>query len=446
MLNSLRAGWKRECLLSAATNRDGLYFIVLGCLVFVLLSLALETSNPLSSIDFRVPYYGTRCLLKNCDPYNVSQVLRSYEEDGGARDLELGFHSIPFMYMPSLFSVTIPLAILPFGLAQTIWNLLLYGGLIVASFSIWFVASQYAPTMSGCLIGFMLANSECLAMVGNPAGVAISLGIVAVLCFLNERFAPLGVVCLAIALIIKAHDIGFVWLYFLLASRTYRKQALQTLAIASAVSLPAFLWVSHTSPQWLEELYATLKMSAVHGGPNDPGPASSGAHGLGMMVNLQTALSFFRDDPRFYNPLTYVVCCGLLVVWALCVLRTRPTQETAWLALAAVSALTMLPIYHRQYDTKLLLLTIPACAKLWAEGGPTGKFALLITSAALVINGDIPWTILFLMLHALDIPLTDLNRQIEVAVQLLPAPLILLSVSVFYLFVFVRRSHQFETP
>jgi hypothetical protein len=418
--------------------------MVLGCLVFVLVGSALEKSHSLSPVDFRVPYYSSRCLLKNCDPYNEGEVLQRYEADGGARDLEPGFRSIPFMYMPSFFSITAPLAILPVRSAQVIWNLLIYGGLIIASFLTWFVAAEYAPIISGCLIGFMLANSELLAMVGNPAGVAISLCVVAVICFLGDRLAPLGIACLAFALLIKPHDAGFVWLYFLLAGGTYRKRALQTLLVASIVSLPAFLWVTHTSPNWLGELHTTLKMAAVHGGPNDPGPISSGAHRLGMMVNLQTALSFFRDDPRFYNPVTYVVCCGLLGVWAFCVVRTRPTHERAWLAIAAVSALTMLPIYHRQYDTKLLLLTVPACAKLWAEGGQTGKLAILITSAGFVINGDIPWATLFFMLDILPIPRSDLTRQIEVAGQLLPAPLILLAVGIFYLSVFVRRSHQIE--
>lgn len=444
IVNTLRGGWNKERPFSSKTSRDGLYFMALGCVIFILLGWALENNSNLSPIDFRTPYYGARCLLRNGDPYNESDVLRIYEADGGARDLEPGFRSIPFMYMPPFFSIILPFAVLPFGLAQAIWNLLIYGGLILVSFLIWSVASKSAPTMSGCLIGFMLASSECLAMVGNPAGVAISLTIVAVLCFLNERFTALGVACLGLALVIKPHDIGFVWLYFLLASGAYRKRALQSLVVVLIVSAPAFLWVSHASPHWLGELYTTLKASAVHGGPNDPGPTSSGAHGLGMMVNLQTALSFFRDDPHFFNPLTYAVCGGLLAVWAFFVLRSRPTRERAWLALASVSALTMLPIYHRQYDTKLLLLMIPACAMLWAEGGRTGKLALLITGAAFLINGDILWVSFFLMLRLFHIPPTDLNRQIIVAAQLLPVPLILLLAGAFYLFVFVRRSQEVE--
>jgi len=32
----------------------------------------------------------------------------------------------------------------------------------------------------------------------------------------------------------------------------------------------------------------------------------------------------------------------------------------------------MLVTYHRPFDAKLLLLAVPACAMLWAEGGRIG--------------------------------------------------------------------------
>ena len=32
-----------------------------------------------------------------------------------------------------------------------------------------------------------------------------------------------------------------------------------------------------------------------------------GAHTLGMVISLQTVVSLFRDDPRLYNPATYLI-------------------------------------------------------------------------------------------------------------------------------------------
>jgi hypothetical protein len=99
----------------------------------------------------------------------------------------------------------------------------------------------------------------------------------------------------------------------------------------------------------------------------------------------------------------------------------------------------MLPIYHHLYDAKLLLLTVPACAMLWAEGGLIGRFALLLNTAALVLTGELSWGILLVILSHLHLPTTGLPGQMLIAVQVFPAPLILLGLGIFYLWVYARR-------
>jgi hypothetical protein len=158
-----------------------------------------------------------------------------------------------------------------------------------------------------------------------------------------------------------------------------------------------------------------------------------------MVVNLQAVISIFRDDPRVYNPISYLVCAPLLVAWAIYTLRHRPTPKTASLALAAIAALSMLPIYHREYDTKLLLLTVPACAILWAEGGRIGRLALLVNSAGFVLTGDLPNAAFLGFLHFLHLPTTGLSGQVLIAAQVFPAPLMLLVMGIFYLWAYARR-------
>lgn len=165
-----------------------------------------------------------------------------------------------------------------------------------------------------------------------------------------------------------------------------------------------------------------------------------GGHGLAMVISLQSILSVFRDDPRFYNLGSYLACAPLLLAWALITLRTRATPARAWLALASIAALSLLPVYHRQYDAKLLLLTVPACVMLWVEGGVTGWLALLLTTAGFVLTGDLTWAILLGLISHLHLPATRLSGQILTAVQVFPAPLILLIVGVFYLWVYARKS------
>jgi hypothetical protein len=116
---------------------------------------------------------------------------------------------------------------------------------------------------------------------------------------------------------VKPHDAGLVWLYFLFAGGVYRKRALQTLLATVVLGLPSLVWVWYTAPQWMMrmelELYRRSRRTAASA---DPGPASLGSHGLNMVVSLQAAISVFRDDPRIYNPVSYMVCAPLLLAWA----------------------------------------------------------------------------------------------------------------------------------
>jgi hypothetical protein len=189
----------------------------------------------------------------------------------------------------------------------------------------------------------------------------------------------------------------------------------------------------------MQEWHSNLAAFSAHGGINDPGPASTGVHGLDMLVSLQTAISVFRDDPRFYNPASYLVCAPLVIAWGLVTLRSRPSTRRHWLALAAIAALSMLPVYHRQVDARLLLLTVPACAMLWTEGGRIGRLALVVTTAGFVLTGDIPWTIFFGLIGKLHLPANALTGKMLMAVQIFPVPLILLAMGIFYLWVYVRR-------
>ena len=421
---------------------DGLYLLLLGSVIFVLLGVIVESSAVVTTVDYKVVYYSARCLIQHIDPYQENEVLRIYQAESADRPLEsekVRQIVSRYMYLPTAFAVTVPFALLPWGPAHILWLTLTIGSVIVASFLIWNVGADFAPIVSGILIGFFLANSEVLVVLCNPAGIAVSLCVVAVWCFIRERFVPAGILCLAVSLVVKPQDAGLVWLYFLLAGGVYRRRALQTLVATLALGLPGILWVWSVAPNWLQEWRSNILAFSVHGGINDPGPASTGGHGLGMLVNLQAVLSVFRDDPHFYNPVSYLICVPLLLLWLIVTLRSRPTPAKAWIGLAAIAALSMLPVYHHLYDSKILLLTVPACAMLWAEGGLIGWLALLVNTAGFALNGDVTWAIVLGLIGRLQMPPSGLSEQLLIALQVFPAPLILLVIGVFYLWVYARR-------
>jgi hypothetical protein len=349
-------------------------------------------------------------------------------------------------YLPSVFSVVVPFALLPWGPAHLLWMTLTVGSLILAALLIWKTGANCAPILSGVLIGFLLANSEVIVILCNPAGIAVGLCVVAVWCFVEERFAAVGILCLAASLAIKPHNAGLVWLYFLLAGGAYRKRALQTLVATVALILPSFLWFWHAWPNWIEEWRANLLAYSAHGGINDPGPAASLAHAGGRVIDLQTVISVFRDDPRIYNPVSYLICAPPLLIWAFVTLRSRPSLKRTWLALAAIAALSMLPVYHHFYDAKILLLAVPACAMLWVEGGSIGWLALLVTTAGFIMTGDATVAIFFRTISNLHLPATGLSGQIAAAIQIFPAPLVLLVMGIFYLWVYAKRSAATNVP
>jgi hypothetical protein len=423
-------------------RQDGLYFLLIGSLVFLLLGLAMEpvVSAPLT--DFRALYYPARSLIQHHDPYQEGEVLRVYQTEGGdhpsdSRETRQVATQNP--YPPTAFTFTIPFAMLPWGLARMLWIALTAGSLIFASFLIWNLAADHAPILAGAMMGFLLANSEFLIITGNAAGVVISLCAVGVWCFLRERYIPAGILCLAASLALKPQVAGLVWLYFLLAGGVYRRRALQTLLATIAISLPGVMWVWMTAPHWMQEMQANILAYSGQGSLNDPRLASMGPEGV---INLQSVLSLLWNDPRFYNLASYLICVSLLFVWALVTLRSRPLSKGAWskqtwLALAVVVPLTLLPVYHRQIDAKLLLLTVPACVMLWAEGGRIGKFAVLVNAAGLVVTGDLTWVIFLGVIHRLHLSAVGLSWHIE---KILPVPPILLAMSIFYLWVYARSA------
>jgi len=405
----------------------------------------MERSKPDLMLDFKGVYYEARCLLQHSDPYKPGEPLRAYLAEAGERatpPVGLRQALTRDLYLPTAFIFTAPFAMLPLESAQVLWMILTAISLVVAGFLTWNLGANYAPVISGGLICLVLANSEALFATGNPAGVAVGLCVVAVWCFLKKRFVWVGVLCLAISLAIKPHDAGLVWLYFLIVDGVYRKRALQSLVVAAVFGLAAIVWVTPISPHWMQELHSNLLADSVPGGPCDSGPTSSTGRTVSMVIDLQSVVAVFRDDPLIYNLVSYLVCGALLLAGAVRTLRSRISQRKTWLALAAIAPLTMLVTYHRPLDAKLLLLAVPACAMLWAEGARIGRIAFLVTTTAIVATSDLPLIIFLAFTRNIPLSTVSLSGQMLTVALMRPVPLILLAMGIFYLWIYMRREPE----
>ena len=395
-------------------------------------------------VDFGGVYYGAHCALRHIDPYDPVAVLQEFESEGGrflanpiaAR--ESRYAVTLDVYLPSALFVVIPLAVLPWAVAQNLWIFLTAALLGLAAFLMLDLGGRAASLLSCCLLGFLLANCELLFKVGNVAGVAISLCAIGAWCFLKRRYEFAGVLLFVIALLLKPHDSGFIWLFFLLSGRALRKRALQALAITALLGLCSALWIPRSSPHWTAELHSNLQTASLRGSVNDPGPSGITSRGIVPIVSLQSALGIFNNNPRFYNPASYLAGGILILVWAIAVLRRPFSREGALLSLAAVSLLTLLPIYHRTYDAKLLLLTVPACALLWTARDPKRWLALVLTAAGIFFTSDIPIALSLKLAEPLpNSPLALPGKLLDLAL-LRPAPIFLLALGCFYLWIYLR--------
>jgi hypothetical protein len=389
-------------------------------------------------------YFGTRCLAQGGDPYDLTQLRNTYSAAGFTESSSAALRQSISLYvnLPPTFLLVAPFACLPLAAAQTLWLILLVSSFLLAAFLMWRMAADHSPSVALLLMFIVLADCEIIFSGGNTAGLVVSLCVIAVWCFLRDRFIAAGVVCLAIGLAIKPHDVGLIWLYFLLAGRIQRMRALKALGLSLALAVVAAVWVTYVAPHWLPELRSNLAEISGHGGINEPGPTSLGVNSPDMIIDLQTVVSIFVDEPNVYNPVTYGVCGLLLLGWLIAVMRFSRSRQNALSALVSAAALSMLVTYHRSYDAKLLLLAVPACAMLWAEGGSTAWIALLLGTAGVLSTSDIPLAILMRVTRNLYSPDASLAGKAFVSAVTRPAPLCLLGIAVFFLLVYVRRSRQ----
>jgi hypothetical protein len=416
-------------------RQDSLLLLSLGSVFFVLVGGAIAYFNTLGMIDFKEFYFGAKCLVEHHDPYQQSQLWALYKRDAGDVPSTLGSvlvasHGHLTPNFPTTFFLVAPLALMPLKFAGVIWFILSAAAFVLAAFATWNAGAEFTPLLAGALVFLFLVNSEMLLALGNTVGLVVGLSVIAVWCFLQNRFTIAGTICLAIALVMKPHDVGLIWLYFLFAGGMARKRALETLIPVAALVVPAVLWTSQIAPHWLVELQANQSALMQRGALNDPGPHSGGSFGVNMTLCLQTIVSRFWDNPHFYNPVVYLICGALLLIWLRKTLQIGFSPRLAWFAIAVVAPLTILVVYHRSYDARLLLLSVPACAMLWQKGGRLGWCALALTLVAIILTGDIFWIVVFQITH---------YSGPSLAWGVIPAPLILLALSVFYLYVYVRR-------
>jgi hypothetical protein len=362
-------------------RKPQLHLLVLGIAAIVFFAIGAARVFR-ASYDFVPVYTGARCLLQGCNPYDTKQLEQQFFAAGGRRK-ELPSWQIDMpVYPPSTFLTLSPLALLRYPIARVLW-FLLNACLFVTSAGL-ILALCLGPRrwLATTLTSFILATSGILLVLGQPAAFSISLVIIGCYLFVRGRCLALGAFLFMLSLAVKPQIGGFIVVY-LLVQRIHWRYAAVALAGALAILLSAGLILrSHPrSSDWTSTLRANLSSTLSPGGSADPRPANTEAVGD---VNLQTLTSIFFSNPRVFNPVAYAISLVLLAALIVVVLRANAGQELHFLALAALSVLSLTPVYHRFYDTRLLLLTIPAVLIVFQKRRLLGALIAVLTLLAVI--------------------------------------------------------------
>ena len=412
-------------------------------IVFLFLGIIFEGVMVDAMLDFKITYFSSRCLFHGLDPYIPHNIDTVYFMDGfpNPKESAMDRHVInTLLYFPTCFPILAPLALLPWPFVVPVWIILQGGSYLYACYMIWRKAADHAPRLAGALAATLLAGSIWLIIVGNPAGVVISLSVFAVFALLEDRRPWLGIACLAVALVLKPQMPIMIWAYFLIASPLLRKRAIQSAVLAAVISLIGVAWVSHVAPNWRAEQKANFALTSTNGDLNDPSPLSANGDGPGSLIQLQTIVSIVKDDPHFYNPIVYAIFAVPLLLGVWSTVRQPNSSQQHWFALACIIPLSLIPVYHRSPDAGLIVLSFPACANLWVHRRKLGQIAAGVTFLQIFLCGDF-WTLLRMVAtkSAYDNSVGFMHQLLFILVRR-PVPFSILALTGFYLYVYLRRS------
>jgi hypothetical protein len=348
-----------------------------GCILAAAVLFLLISSGPKAahgSFDFVTVYAGSSCLIHGCDPYNVDQLEKQYLDHGGKATEQRPWEIEVPVYPPATLLTLAPLALVSFPAARLIWLLLNAGLLVTAVLSILQMCPEKHRWLASILGALLLAGSGQLLILGQPGAFAISLVAIGTYLFLRGRYLPLAAVLLALSLAVKPQIGGLIVLYLLVRGvRRWHAAAAMTGAVALLVAGGLILNSNPASSNWLAELRGKIAGSQAPGGINDPTPNQKDAM---SDLHLQCMTSVFDSDPKTYNAAAFAVFAVLLAVWAVGALRTKPSLESHWLAIGGLAVLTLMPVYHRFYDSRLLVLALPAAllvfSRHWVLGAAMG--------------------------------------------------------------------------
>ena len=354
------------------------YLVFAGCCLYFLFHWY-PYRDAAQTRDFVAPYTGARCLWTGCNPYDSQQIEQAFAAAGGLAVDHPIWKWEPAVYPPSTLVELLPFSFLRYHTVRPIWyafNALMFCGAMLAMAH--FFKPRYRPW--ALIAGALTLTSETVALlfnIGQPSGAAVGLAVFALWFLFRTDKRTLGILCLGLSLGLKPQLAGLIFLC-LVFRRPYRPAAIRSGILAGVILLIGIAWLSlaPASKNWRQDYHEQVESSLQPGAVNDPTLRNYGSL---QFTNLQTTFALMSESPAFYNSMSYVVAAVLLGFWVAGTLRQKQTPAGLWTSMAAIACIGLLPVYHREYDCVLLIVTFPALGLLAARRSLIALPALVST-------------------------------------------------------------------
>ena len=312
--------------------------------------------------DFVTLYAGAICTNSGCKPYSVPDLDTVLRQKRDTATLQDWTDQLP-IYPPTTIFLLTPLARLSYQTATTVWyllSLLIYGGGVLWLF-------LFSPGLRGApsalrAIAVLLALHfpkmiQCLGF-GNPSLIVTGLMLFAVFEEGDRRYLP-RLTCATIAVWLKFTSALPLMLLVLFSDRTHSRRAWLAL-LAFGLATCGVVWYTGQAvgmQHWLSDVQQDIAIGEQNG-------MSPSAHisPSNVLLNAANLPGYFTRNPMLIFGFV-LIAVGLLTAFLIIALLSRRIplmrDDRYELAAAAVSIVSLLPVYHRFCDIGLLLFVLP---------------------------------------------------------------------------------------
>jgi len=323
--------------------------------------------------DFSQNYTASKLWLRGKSPSNPKNFVALWKEQTyiGLDVSDIRTHLAP--PLGGLVAMA-PVAALPWKIAKVIWLSVL---LLSFAATVWVFIGRLEESWREKVI-FVAA---CLAFAPFHTGIASG----------NTSILVVGFCAVAIAAALESHDAiagilfgfacslkpqlgAFLVLYYLIQ----RRWRLFVAALGSTIALNviAVFYLSVRGTTWLQDYLSNARGFVTS---NSIDSFASDNPARFALLNLQVPFFSLTHQVNSANFWAFVVTGVLVSTWTLFVFKTKEKHE--FVALAAISTISLLPVYHRFYDAAILVIPLCWClVELTRSSKPLALCGLFLLS------------------------------------------------------------------